>query len=199
MDAENEVEKALKGLDQLTESIFGTKISQLSASNEQPAQQPHSIPTLPTMLQLTEAENGLQEAVDDLKRRKRSIGTPLTLEEMLNPIEEREVGNSEYRFEGCKDEIVDQVNHEMALKRGEIEEIESDDEEEDEQEEDIGISELRGLCEKVECLSLKYGDSETCLDLSRSLRQFRIQLRRVETAKARQTSLNEWFSSRESH
>ena len=118
---------------------------------------------------------------------------------MLNPIEEREVGDSDYRFEGGEDEIVDQVNHEMALKRGEIEEIESDDEEEDEQEEDIGIGELRGLCEKVERLSLKYGDSETCLDLSRSLRQFRIQLRRVETAKARQTSLNEWFSSRESH
>ena len=124
---------------------------------------------------------------------------PLTLEEILNPIEEREVGNLEYRFEGGEDEIVDQVNHEMALKRGEIEEIESDDEEEDEQEEDIGIGELRGLCEKVERLSLKYGDSETCLDLSRSLRQFRIQLRRVETAKARQTLLNEWFSSRESH
>ena len=68
---------------------------------------------------------------------------PLTLEEMLNPIEEREVGNSEYRFEGGKNEIVDQVNHEMALKRGEIEEIESDDEEEDEQEEDIGIGKLR--------------------------------------------------------
>ena len=31
----------------------------------------------------------------------------------------------------------------MALKRGEIEGIESDDEEEDEQEEDIGIGELR--------------------------------------------------------
>ena len=68
---------------------------------------------------------------------------PLTLEEMLNPIEEREVSDSEYRFEGGEDEIVDQVNHEMALKRGEIEEIESDDEEEDEQEEDIGIGKLR--------------------------------------------------------
>ena len=65
-----------------------------------------------------------------------------------------------------------QVNHGMALKRGEIEEIESDDKEEDEQEEDIEIGEFRSLYEKVECLSLKYGDSKTCLDLSRSLRQF---------------------------
>ena len=84
----------------------------------------------------------------------------------ISPVIEREVSNSEYRFEGGKDEIVDQVNHKMALKRGEIEEIESDDKEEDEQQEDIGIGELRSLCEKVECLSLKYGDSETCLDLS---------------------------------
>ena len=103
------------------------------------------------------------------------------------------------RFEGGEDEIVGQVNHKMALRRGEIEEIESDDKEEDEQEEDIGIGKLRSLCEEVECLSLKYRDSKTCLNLSRSLRQFRIQLRKVETAKARQTSLNEWFSSRESH
>ena len=84
----------------------------------------------------------------------------------ISPVIEREVGNSEYRFEGGEDEIVDQVNHEMALQRGEIEEIESDDEEEDEQEEDIGIGKLRSLCEKVEHLSLKYGDSKTCLDLS---------------------------------
>jgi len=124
MDAENDVEKALKGLDRLTESIFGMKTSHLSTSNAEPTQQSCSIPTLPTIPQLTEAENGLKEAVDDLKQRKRIIGTPLTLEEMLNPIEEREVGNSEYRFEGGEDEIVDQVNHEMALKRGEIEEIE---------------------------------------------------------------------------
>ena len=59
-----------------------------------------------------------------------------------------------------------QVNHEMALKRDEIEEIESDDKEEDEQEEDIEIGEFRSLCEKVECLCFKYGDSKTCLDLS---------------------------------
>ena len=95
--------------------------------------------------------------------------------------------------------IVDQVNHIMALKRGEIKEIESDDDEEDEQEEDIGIGELMCFCEKVEWLSLKYGDSETSLDLSRSLRQFQIQLRREETAKMKQTLLDEWFSSAESH
>ena len=59
---------------------------------------------------------------------------------------------------------------------------------------DRNTSELRSLCEKVEHLFLKYGDSETCLDLSQSLRQFLIQLRRVETAKARQTLLNEWLA-----
>ena len=87
----------------------------------------------------------------------------------------------------------------MALKRGEIKEIESDDEEEDEQEEVIGIGELMCFREKVEQLSLKYGDSKTSLDLSQSLRQFRIQLRREETVKMKQTLLDEWFSSSESH
>jgi hypothetical protein len=86
----------------------------------------------------------------------------------------------------------------MALKRGEIEEIEFDGEE-DKQEEDIGIGKLMHLCEKVECLSLKYGDSETSLDLSQSLRQFKIQLRKVETATVKQTLLDKWFGSAESH
>jgi len=47
------------------------------------------------------------------------------------------------------------------------------------------------------CLSLKYGDSETALDPSQSLRQFRIELRRVETAKVTQTSSrrSSWTSS----
>jgi hypothetical protein len=70
-----------------------------------------------------------------------------------------------------ENEIVDQVNHEMALKRGEIKEIKSDDDEEDKQE-DIGIGQLMCLCENMGCLSLKYGDSETSLDLSQSLRRF---------------------------
>jgi len=92
----------------------------------------------------------------------------------------------EYRFEGGDDEIVDQVNYEMALKRGEIKEIESDDKEEDEEDEDIGIGKLMCLCEKVE-------------HLSQGLRQFRIHLRKVETVKSKQTLLDRWFSSTESH
>jgi len=49
---------------------------------------------------------------------------------------------------------------------GEIKEIKSNDEEEDEQEENINISELICLCEKMGRLSLEYGDSETSLDPS---------------------------------
>jgi hypothetical protein len=47
--------------------------------------------------------------------------------------------------------------------------------------------------------SAEYGDSKTSLDLSQSLRQFRIELRRVGTVKAKQTLLDKWFSSTESH
>jgi len=58
------------------------------------------------------------------------------------------MGKSLLSNAGGEDEIVDQVNHEMALKMGEIKEIKSDDEEEDEQEEDIKMGELICLCEK---------------------------------------------------
>ena len=76
------------------------------------------------------------------------------------------MGKSLLSNTGGEDKIVDQVNHEMALKMGEIKESKSDDEEEDEQEEDIKIGELICLCEKMGCLSLEYGDSETSLDPS---------------------------------
>jgi len=61
------------------------------------------------------------------------------------------MGKSLLSNTGGKNKIFDQVNHEMALKKGEIKEIKSDEEEEDEQE-DIRIGELMCLCEKMGCL-----------------------------------------------
>lgn len=171
MDAENDGVKALEGLDQLTEKLFGLKISQLSNnSSALTRQEPYAFaPSLMPPQQLSEAENDLNNAVDDLKRRNQIVGTPLTLEEILDPIEEREISDSEYRFEGGDNDIVDQVNHEMAVKKGEIVEIE----EEEEAEADVGIGEIIQMCEQVARLSHKYGDVETSLDLSRNLRQLR--------------------------
>lgn len=104
-------------------------------------------------------------AVEDLKRRKCIVGTPLTLEEILNPVEEKEIGDSTYRFEGGDDEIVTQVNHKMAIKQGDIVEVKSDEEEGPDSRIDMGLGEIIQLCSQMEQVCISYGSEETGLDL----------------------------------
>ena len=49
---------------------------------------PTTLSLLPPPPQLQDVEQGLVAAVDELKVQKHITGTPLTLEEMLNPTEE---------------------------------------------------------------------------------------------------------------
>jgi len=60
------------------------------------------------------------DAVNELKTHRRIVGTPLTLEEMLNPVEEEKAEDLLYQFEGGDEEIVAQVRHENAVQKGEI-------------------------------------------------------------------------------
>ena len=60
------------------------------------------------------------DSIDDLVKRKQIIGPPPTLDDLVDPIEECEVGDSPYRSEGGDAEIVAEVLHEMAVARGEI-------------------------------------------------------------------------------
>ncbi|KAI6112648.1 hypothetical protein F5141DRAFT_1063047 [Pisolithus sp. B1] len=104
----------------------------------------------------------------------------LTLEEMLSPVEEKEIGESMYQFEGGEDEIVKQVNHEITIKEGEIEEVESDDEAGDETDTraEMGLGDMIHLCEQM----------------GKHLQWFRIELWHQEQATLQQTILGQWFS-----
>jgi len=139
-------------------------------------------------------ERDLEETVVELKKRNRIIGTPLTLEEMLNPAEERVIGGACYQFEGRDAEIVVQVKDEMAVQCSDIIEIASDEEEEEE--EDKGpesITDIISMCESMEHLCLRHGEPETSLELSRALQQFIIHLRRTEMAQLKQKMLHDFF------
>ncbi len=74
-----------------------------------------------------EVERELLDLVTQLKDQRRIFGKPCTLDELLDPEEEREIGDSLYSFEGGDAEIVGMVQQEISLGRGEIEEIDSDD------------------------------------------------------------------------
>ena len=56
------------------------------------------------------------------------FGEPCTLNELLDPEEERELGENSYLFEGGDIEIIQMVQAEIGLGSGDIKEIDSDDE-----------------------------------------------------------------------
>jgi len=66
-------------------------------------------PTLISPSQLDIIKKDLLDCVHKLKKRNRITGKPLTLEEMLNPIEEAVFSDSSYRFEEGDEEIVAKV------------------------------------------------------------------------------------------
>ena len=113
---------------------------------------------------------------------------------MLNPTEETEIGHSVYKFEGGDDEIVGHVNHEMAVRRGEVIEIDEDeDNDEGAHDSEMSFGSMIQLCAQMEKISLSYAEPELKLGLSQILRKFRIQLRKMEDEKATQATLDRWF------
>jgi hypothetical protein len=145
--------------------------------------------------QLAEAEKLLTESVEELVRRKRIIGPPPTIEDLLDPVEEREIVDSGYRFEGGDVEIVAEVKQEMAVKSGEI--IELDDSDSDPgDDEDVLPSrrEVIKLCETLKRVCLTYSGENFSLDLPRHLRKFRAELLHKEFQNNTQTSLVDYFS-----
>jgi hypothetical protein len=109
---------------------------------------------------------------------------------LVDPSAEREVGESAYRFEGGDTEIVAEVRHQMAVESGEVIEVDSDSEAEDEGEADVGKAEMIRLCQQLEGLCIKYGATDSSLDLSRQLRRFRAYLRQEELKNASQKTLD---------
>ena len=93
----------------------------------------------------------------------------LTLEEMLNPVEEHElIGDSAYRFKGGDDEIVATVWRELETKAGDIMEVdESDDKEEGEEE--LTTKQVMEMCQQMEGLCIKHGLFKGSLNLPKHI------------------------------
>ncbi|KAG6851443.1 hypothetical protein H0H87_001085, partial [Tephrocybe sp. NHM501043] len=77
--------------------------------------------------QIEATETALMESVNELVKRNQIFGNPPTLEELLDPAEERDDPDSLYTFDSGDDEIVAQVRREMAEKSGGDDIIEIDD------------------------------------------------------------------------
>ncbi|KAF8431208.1 hypothetical protein L210DRAFT_934668 [Boletus edulis BED1] len=107
--------------------------------------------------QFKSAEDELLRSVDALKSRNRILNTPPTLDELLNPPKEMEIREVELFLTGEKGEggIVNAVQHEMAVARGEVIKIDLD-EDKDPVEQCVtrveGRLEAMQLCEELDKL-----------------------------------------------
>lgn len=156
---------------------------------------PVPTPSLAMTQQSNDLEKDLAEAVTRLKERNRIFGKVPTLAELLDPMEERVVGESEFVFEGGIEEIVAQVYEEKAIAEGRVIEIDDSDSEDepDGSKPAVGVPEMLQMCQLLEKAALDSG-VEGSLDLSQSLRRFRARLVRVELKEAKQTMLDKMWT-----
>lgn len=133
-----------------------------------------SVELRPSLPQLKELECDLMQSVSELHTRKHIHGAMPTLKDLLNPLQEDEVGDSPYLFPGGDDDIIAEAVH-MTTGCGE-EEIESDEDGGDRAELESAISAKEGmlLCERMERLALEHSDADGV-----SWSVFQQQLRRM--------------------
>ncbi|KIK82072.1 hypothetical protein PAXRUDRAFT_805617 [Paxillus rubicundulus Ve08.2h10] len=120
MDAEGDFKAALKAIQPLEH-----------AAMQQPGLKIQISCCLKELPQLKSTKNELMQSIDVLKSRNRIFDTPPTLDELLDPPEEAEIREMDLFTIGEKGEkeIVEMVEHEMAVARGEVIEIDSDEDE----------------------------------------------------------------------
>ena len=184
MDAEGDTEIALNAVDSLAKAAScwtGLKIR---------------IPARPRPLQLTSVETELMQSVNNLKARNRIFGELQTIDKILDPAEERDMGEF-LEFEGGDKAIADEVRREIAIANGEVINVDLDDEDydgDDEMHISVTRKDVLDLCQRLEGACMQFGNPQTSLDLSAQLRIFRAELRREELMTATQTSLDQFFS-----
>ncbi|KAF9220181.1 hypothetical protein BS17DRAFT_759942 [Gyrodon lividus] len=127
--------------------------------------------------QLKSAGDELAQSINELKAQNCIFDTLPTLDEVLDPPEEVEICEVEIFMSGEKgeEEIIDTVQHKMAVARGEVIEIDSD--EEDNLEPCITRAQAMVLCEQLAGAVLEYGEAEDLSELSKQLCRFRAHLR----------------------
>ena len=178
-----------------------TAIKELASKYLTVRQQPPS-PTMatthnPPLCQLNMLEHDLMVQVAELQKRKRIRGTALSLEEMLNPIEENCVGETGYEFPGGDEEIIARVI-EVARSNDGADSGSEDDEAETSEvhtEDVTKPSKALDICAQMEKLCLEYSSPDICVvDLQSHVRKLRAHFRRLDDQSQVQTSLDHFWS-----
>src|SRR5882762_5884301 len=111
------------------------------------------------------AEDVLMHSVAKLKERNHIFGELLTINELVEPLEEKEIGYSPYQFEGGDADIIAEVRYQMAVESGQVVEMdETDNDEEDDQADSVGRTELIKMCKQLERSCISHTTHERSLD-----------------------------------
>ncbi|KAF9231905.1 hypothetical protein BU15DRAFT_67927 [Melanogaster broomeanus] len=104
--------------------------------------------------QLQVLEQDLTDSITNLKDKNRIFGTPLSINELLDPLEQQE--NLDMDAEMFKDdvEIIAEVRRREAVRNGDAIEVDSDDEDDCHGVAAMATSELIALAEKLEAGSV---------------------------------------------
>ena len=132
-------------------------------------------------------EKELLDLVAQLKDWRQINGQPCTLNELLDPEEEREVGENIFAFEGGDAEIVGFVQEEMA---SDIEEINSDNE--DPEGVPPSLKEMLDMCQIIKEHSMVVC-TEGLLEVVKALHQYQGHLQRLRHKGEKQVTLDTFF------
>ena len=135
-----------------------------------------------------EVEEELLDLVTQLKARRRITGQPFTLEELLDPTEEREIGECLNIVDGGDMEIVSMVQAEA---RGDIEEIDSDSDDDNPEVVPATLKEMIAACWMLEENGLLV--CTNALDVVEAVRRFRGRLQKMSREGEKQTTLDMFF------
>ncbi|KAF8558115.1 hypothetical protein OG21DRAFT_1405665 [Imleria badia] len=154
--------------------------------------------SIPRPPQLEVLEEGLKDSIMMLKDRNRIFGTPLSVDELLDPLEEQENPDTMAEMFEDDDAIIAEVRRREAVRNGEVIEMDSDDEDDHEEEtKPATTSELIALAEKLEAGYVSQVGADSSSDFLHHLRAFRAELRRDQMKNAKQTMLtSHGFSKR---
>lgn len=142
----------------------------------------------PPLPQLERLENELNECVSQLQSWGWIRGQALSLEEMLNPVEEDIVGETGVEFPGGDKDIIERVIH------GDDEESDEDEEDEEPLPEVTTPSKALDICAQMERLCLEYASSSlSVVDLQFQVRKLRGHIRHLNDQSCVQSSLDQFF------
>ncbi|KAJ7874064.1 hypothetical protein B0H14DRAFT_3437982 [Mycena olivaceomarginata] len=117
-----------------------------------------------------------------------------TLEDLVDPEDECDIGNAQFKVQ-TDAEIVAAVCYEEAVARGDVMEVDSEEEEEDEPEgePDLTTAEMLSLFQKLEKACLTKGQPDQSIALADHLRRFRANVQREEFLAAKQVTLDDMW------